>query len=128
MPTAIDSAWQNEAGRYVCCPSAPRLDVAPGDADSRGLSGCFPNSSPPVSGGERALEPLSVAARRFAAVLREGAREGKLGGVADAMGDAANRLLALAEEPRGELHPPVGEVRTGRFADEVVEPAHERRS
>src|SRR5205807_10388133 len=84
-------------------------------------------SRPPVSGGERALDPLSVAARRFAAVLREGAREGELGGVADAMGDAANRLLALAEEPRGELHPPAGGVLSGWLVDEVVEQANESR-
>src|SRR5207244_4583347 len=87
-----------------------------------------PLDPPPVSGGERALDPLSVAARRFAAVLREGAREGELGGVADEVGDAGDRLLALAEEPCGELDSPAGEVRGRRFADEVVEPAHERRS
>jgi hypothetical protein len=59
----------------------------------------------PVSGGQEALDPFSVAARRLAAVLREGARERVLGGVADEVGDAAHRLLALTEKPRGELHP-----------------------
>jgi len=44
------------------------------------------------------------------------------------MGDAVHRLLALAQEPRGELHPPTGEVRGWRFADKVVESAYERRS
>jgi hypothetical protein len=62
------------------------------------------------------LDALSVPARRLAAALREGARERELRFVADAMGDAAHRLLALAEEPRGELHAPAGQVRGGRLA------------
>ena len=50
-----------------------------------------------------AVKALRSLGRLERQVLREGAREGELGGVADAMGDAAHRLLALAERPRHEL-------------------------
>src|SRR5262245_56483022 len=106
------------------CLSTDAPQGPPGPSSDPGAT----DPSPTVSGGERALDPLSVAARWFAAVFRERAREGVLGGVADEVGDAPDGLLALAEEPGGELHSPAGEVRGRRFADEVVEAAHERRS
>src|SRR5947199_7967874 len=49
-----------------------------------------------------AVKALRSLGRLERQVLREGAREGELGGVADAMADAAHRLLALAERPRHE--------------------------
>ena len=61
-------------------------------------------------------------------MARERAVEGVLGRVADRAGDRLDRLVAVAQAARGELHPPAREVRQRRLADLLGEPPRERRA
>src|SRR3954471_17191717 len=89
---------------------------APMVKEMLGAGGIMVSHEPGSAGGSRAdvapvlREAVAPGRGRHPDHLLEGAAEGRLGRVADLGGDGRDVGPAAAQEPRRDLHPPLGEV------------------